>query len=59
MIVFKFHSQATDGGSPSQSNSALVTITITDVNDIIPEFTQLQYKENYESLVEPGTPVSH
>ena len=50
--------QASDSGIPSLSDSEFVTINILDVNDNIPEFTELQYRVNFETPVEPGVSVS-
>ena len=34
---------ATDGGSPSLSSSTLLTVTVTDINDNPPTFTNSTY----------------
>ena len=40
---FSFTLIATDGGTPSQTSSANVTVTVIDVNDNAPTFTQAYY----------------
>ncbi|XP_059170548.1 protocadherin beta-14-like [Physella acuta] len=44
---------ARDGGTPSNSATATVTITVTDVNDVTPQFFQLKYT----FFIEEGLPA--
>ncbi|EDQ87601.1 uncharacterized protein MONBRDRAFT_37884 [Monosiga brevicollis MX1] len=47
--------RATDQGVPSKSSEANVTITVTDVNDNAPEFSESAYSLNVSELVTANT----
>ena len=42
---FSFRLSAIDAGSPAQSSSASVTVTVADENDNSPTFTQTYYND--------------
>ena len=46
-----------DEGSPSLTGSTIVSITITDINDNPPEFTQSQFYGTVTENAATGTPV--
>lgn len=48
---------ATDAGSPSQTGSASVTVTVLDENDQAPEFSQAVYEGQVAERQPPGTAV--
>lgn len=50
--------EATDGGRPQQTALTLVGITVSDVNDNSPVFTQILYVTTVSSLVPNGTLIA-
>lgn len=52
-----FYVLAVDSGSPSRTGSALVSITIGDVNDETPKFSQLTYTFNVSENLPQGSAV--
>ncbi|KAK2166152.1 hypothetical protein LSH36_41g08015 [Paralvinella palmiformis] len=54
---YRFYVMATDGGSPSLTASASVVVTVEDVNDEKPLFTQDSYMFSVREDEEPGTLV--
>ncbi len=55
---FQFHVYAADQGDPSLTSSALVVVTVEDVNDERPEFTQNKYTFSVEENQKIGTEVA-
>lgn len=49
---------AQDGGSPPLSASCLLNITLQDINDNAPEFSETAYEASVKENAEPGTVVS-
>lgn len=48
---------ATDGGFPQRSGSVVINITVQDVNDNIPEFSQSSYNETMPENMELMVPI--
>lgn len=46
--------QASDGGSPPKTDTATVRITVTDVNDCVPQFSKREYTETIPEDTKPG-----
>ena len=57
--TFSFTVNAVDGGSPSRHDSARVQITVEDVNDNVPSFSQGFYTASISSSLMPGEVVLH
>ena len=55
--IFSFVMFAVDLGSPQQTGSALVSITVEDENDVPPRFASSIYSININNLSPPGTPI--
>ena len=55
MITFTV--TATDGGSPTMSSMAMVTVVVMDVNDNVPQFSQDPYDVTVDEYSENGTLV--
>lgn len=51
---YRFHVLAVDGGSPPRTGSALVVISVKDLNDESPIFTQSSYSFSVRENEEPG-----
>ena len=49
--------QASDGGSPPKTDTATVRITVTDVNDCVPQFSKKEYTARIREDVKPGVLV--
>ncbi len=49
--------QASDGGSPPKTDTATVRITVTDVNDCVPQFSKREYTAKIREDVKPGVLV--
>ena len=54
---YSFTVVATDGGNPPRSSTSRVSITITDVNDEPPVFSQQQYVANISENLDVGRSV--
>ncbi|CAG5126248.1 unnamed protein product, partial [Candidula unifasciata] len=48
---------ATDGGFPQRSGSVVINITVTDVNDKSPEFSQSSYNETMQENMALKVPI--
>ncbi|KAG8592446.1 hypothetical protein GDO81_000503 [Engystomops pustulosus] len=48
---------ATDNGNPALSATQIVTVMVTDVNDVLPTFTQELYEASIPENLEPGQHV--
>jgi len=46
--------QASDGGSPPKTDTATVRITVTDVNDCVPQFSKREYTAKIPENTKPG-----
>ena len=46
--------QARDGASPPKTDQATVRITVTDVNDCIPQFSKREYSKKIPENIKPG-----
>ncbi|XP_077182634.1 protocadherin Fat 2 isoform X2 [Paroedura picta] len=51
---FHFKVKATDHGMPPLSSEALVIVTVLDINDNPPKFSQLQYEANVSEMATCG-----
>ena len=54
---YRFPVMAVDGGSPARTGSALVHVTVEDVNDERPRFMQSFYSFKVSEHELPGTQV--
>ena len=55
--IFSFVVFAIDLGSPQQTGSTLVSITVGDENDVPPRFASSIYSININNLSPPGAPI--
>ena len=55
---FEFHIVATDMGTPKLTSSAILSISVEDVNDNPPQFNPLTYFTSLNELVQIGTSVT-